>query len=77
MEENIYWKRVNKHTWLDKDNGNKADAFDFNIDLDNYDEKTLVPGLRDFIRQEIVETKYQTINRNKLLKRFFEKWKEN
>ena len=76
MDENTYWKRTNRNTGLDKDSGNKTDEFDFKIDLDNYDGETLVPGLRNLIRDEILITKYQDFNRRLTLKYYFDKLKQ-
>ena len=79
MDNNTYWKRISRETGLnkdkDKDKDTKTNDIDFNIDLDHYDGDTLVSGLRDFIRDDILLTKYQTFNRKLTLKNYFDKLK--
>ena len=69
------WQRLNRDTWIDSDNGEVSHAFDFDIDLDNYDADSLVPGLRKFIREEIKMTKLETSLNKHQLKHYFSRWK--
>ena len=65
---------VRDDTWVDLDNGEISHTFDFNIDLDNYDIESFVPGLRQFIKREIKVTKLETTIEAHLLKYYFSRW---
>lgn len=57
------WKRLNTN--------------DFDINLDDYDIETFVPGLKNFIKEEINTNKIPSLYNYIHLKASFKKWKSN
>ena len=51
--ENKNWEKVINNTWKNLNNGEIEHAFDFKIDLDNYESISCVPGLTEYIRNEV------------------------
>lgn len=73
--ENKNWEKVSNNTWKNLNNGEIEHAFDFKIDLDNYESISCVPGLTEYIRNEVRSEQLQDKLNIRSLKSSFKKWR--